>query len=120
LILEVDRSVSESYGEQEGTAYNGRFERTGTTHGFCPTSWATWNTPCFAAATSAAPNLGDACCCRSSSVIARGTFPSSSGVMLPFANPPLDRLLEKEGYRYAIRIKSNAVLEREIHLGNSG
>ena len=31
-----------------------------------------------------------------------------------FANPALYRLLEKEGYRYAIRIKSNAVLEREI------
>jgi DDE family transposase len=31
-----------------------------------------------------------------------------------FANPALYRLLEKEGYLYAIRIKSNAVLEREI------
>jgi len=31
-----------------------------------------------------------------------------------FANPALYRLLEKEGYHYAIRIKVNAVLEREI------
>jgi len=31
-----------------------------------------------------------------------------------FANPALYRLLEKEGYQYAIRIKSNAVLERAI------
>ena len=31
-----------------------------------------------------------------------------------FATPALYRLQEKEGYRYAIRIKSNAVLEREI------
>ena len=31
-----------------------------------------------------------------------------------FANPALYRLLEKAGYGYAIRIKSNAVLEREI------
>ena len=31
-----------------------------------------------------------------------------------FANPALYRLLEQEGYGYAIRIKSNAVLEREI------
>ena len=30
-----------------------------------------------------------------------------------FANPALYRLLEKEGYHYAIRIKANAVLERE-------
>jgi len=31
-----------------------------------------------------------------------------------FANPALYRLLEKEGYRYAVRITANAVLEREI------
>ena len=28
-----------------------------------------------------------------------------------FANPALYRLLEKEGYRYVIRLKANAVLE---------
>ena len=31
-----------------------------------------------------------------------------------FALPKLLRLLEKEGFRYAIRIKANAVLERKI------
>ena len=31
-----------------------------------------------------------------------------------FANPALYRVLEEEGYRYAIRLKANAVLEREI------
>jgi hypothetical protein len=31
-----------------------------------------------------------------------------------FAGPKLLRLLEKEGFRYAIRIKANAVLERRI------
>ncbi|HKI38598.1 MAG TPA: transposase, partial [Gemmataceae bacterium] len=31
-----------------------------------------------------------------------------------FAGPKLLRLLEKEGYRYAIRLKTNAVLERKI------
>ena len=31
-----------------------------------------------------------------------------------FANPALYRRLEKEGYRYVIRLKANAVLEREI------
>ena len=31
-----------------------------------------------------------------------------------FANPALYRLLEKAGYHYTIRIKTNAVLEREI------
>jgi hypothetical protein len=31
-----------------------------------------------------------------------------------FANPALYRLLEHEGYQYAIRIPANEVLEREI------
>lgn len=31
-----------------------------------------------------------------------------------YANPALYRLLEKEGYQYTIRTKSNTVLEREI------
>ena len=31
-----------------------------------------------------------------------------------FANPALYRVLEEEGYRYVIRRKANAVLEREI------
>ena len=31
-----------------------------------------------------------------------------------FANPALYRLLEEEDYRYVIRLKANAVLEREI------
>jgi len=31
-----------------------------------------------------------------------------------FANPALYRVLEKEGYRYAIHLRANAVLEREI------
>ncbi len=31
-----------------------------------------------------------------------------------FANPDVYRLLEEEGYRYAIRLKANSVLEREV------
>src|SRR5512142_2168063 len=31
-----------------------------------------------------------------------------------FASPKLTKLLEAEGYRYAIRLKANAVLERHI------
>src|SRR4249920_3100682 len=31
-----------------------------------------------------------------------------------FANPAIYRLLEEAGYRYAIRLKANAALEREI------
>ena len=42
------------------------------------------------------------------------SIPKSFRGAAAFANPALYRLLEKEGYHYTIRIKANAVLEREI------
>ncbi len=41
LILDMDSSVSETYGEQEGTAYNGHFAAPATTRCFASTSLAT-------------------------------------------------------------------------------
>ncbi len=114
LILDLDSSVSESYGKQEGTAYNGHFECT------CYHPLFLFN------------QLGDVERC----MLRRGNHASAKfwrRVLLPvieryrhldipkffrgdaaFANPALYRVLEKEGYRYAIRLKANAVLEREI------
>ena len=119
LILDLDSSVSETYGEQEGTAYNGNFE-------------CTCYHPLF---------LFNQCGDLERAMLRRGNHASAKfwrRVLLPvieryrhlnipkffrgdaaFANPALYRLLEKEGYLYAIRIKANAVLEREIeHLLN--
>src|SRR5262249_17768238 len=42
------------------------------------------------------------------------TIPKFSRGYEAFAGPKLLRLLEREGFRYAIRIKANAVLERKI------
>ena len=114
LILDLDSSVSESYGKQEGTAYNGHFECT------CYHPLFLFN------------QLGDVERC----MLRRGNHASAKfwrRVLLPvieryrhldipkffrgdaaFANPALYRVLEKECYRYAIRLKANAVLEREI------
>ena len=114
LILDLDSSVSESYGKQEGTAYNGHFECT------CYHPLFLFN------------QLGDVERC----MLRRGNHASAKfwrRVLLPvieryrhldipkffrgdaaFANPALYRVLEKEGYRYAIRLKANAVLERKI------
>ena len=114
LILDMDSSVSETYGEQEGTAYNGHFECT------CYHPLFLFN------------QFGD----LERAMLRRGNKASAKywrRVLLPvieryrhlnipkffrgdaaFANPALYRLLENEDYRYAIRIKSNAVLEREI------
>ena len=114
LILDMDSSVSETYGDQEGTAYNGHFECV------CYHPLFLFN------------QFGD----LEYAMLRRGNKASAKywrRVLLPvikryrhlnipkffrgdaaFANPALYRLLENEDYRYAIRIKSNAVLEREI------
>ena len=114
LILDLDSSVSETYGKQEGTAYNGHFECS------CYHPLFLFNQD------------GD----LERAMLRRGNHASAKfwrRVLLPvieryrhlsipkffrgdaaFANPALYRLLEKEGYHYTIRIKANAVLEREI------
>ena len=114
LTLDLDSSVSETYGRQQGTAYNGHFECT------CYHPLFLFN------------QFGD----LERAMLRRGNYASAKfwrRVLLPvieryrhlstpkyfrgdaaFANPALYRLLEKEGYRYAIRLKANAVLEREI------
>jgi Transposase DDE domain group 1 len=114
LILDMDSSVSETYGHQEGTAYNGYFACT------CYHPLFLFN------------QFGD----LERVLLRRGNHPSAKfwrRVLLPvieryrdrdipkyfrgdcaFALPKLLRLLELEGFRYAIRIKANAVLERKI------
>jgi hypothetical protein len=114
LILDMDSSVSETYGRQQGTAYNGYFEC------LCYHPLFLFN------------QFGD----LEWAMLRRGNNASAKfwrRVLLPvieryrhldipkffrgdaaFADPALYRLLEKEGYRYAIRLKANAVLEREI------
>jgi len=114
LILDLDSSVSETYGKQEGTAYNGHFEC------LCYHPLFLFN------------QFGD----LEYAMLRRGNQASAKfwrRVLLPviaryrhlsipkffrgdaaFAVPALYRVLEEEGYRYAIRLKANAVLEREI------
>jgi hypothetical protein len=114
LILDMDSSVSETYGDQQGTAYNGHFDCT------CYHPLFLFN------------QRGD----LEWAMLRRGNHHSAKfwrRVLLPvieryrkydipkffrgdaaFANPALMTLLETESYHYAIRIAANAVLEREI------
>jgi Transposase DDE domain group 1 len=114
LILDMDSSVSETYGHQEGSAYNGYFACT------CYHPLFLFN------------QFGD----LERVMLRRGNHASAKfwrRVLLPvieryrdrdipkyfrgdsaFARSKLFRLLEKEGFRYAIRLKANAVLERKI------
>jgi len=114
LILDMDSSVSETYGQQEGSAYNGHFECTCYHPIFC------FN------------HLGD----LERALLRNGNVASADdwrSVLEPvvaryrdldvqkyfrgdaaFAIPELYTFLEAEDYGYAIRLKSNAVLERRI------
>jgi hypothetical protein len=114
LILDLDSSVSETYGRQEGTAYNGHFECS------CYHPLFLFN------------QFGD----LERAMLRRGNHASAKfwrRVLLPvieryrnldipkffrgdaaFANPALYRVLEEEDYSYVIRLKANAILEREI------
>jgi hypothetical protein len=114
LILDMDGSVSETYGHQQGSAYNGYFECT------CYHPLFLFN------------RFGDV----ERVTLRRGNHPSAKfwrRVSLPviercrdrdlpkyfrgdsaFALPKSLRLLEQEGFRYAIRLKANPVLERKV------
>src|SRR5262249_7948694 len=114
LVLDMDSSVSETYGRQQGTAYDGHFGCT------CYHPLFVFN------------QFGD----LERVMLRRGHQPSAKfwrRVLLPviaryrdlkipkffrgdaaFATPELMKLLEAEGHWYAIRLKANAVLERQI------
>jgi hypothetical protein len=64
LILDMDSSVSETYGHQEGSAYNGYFGCTCYHPCSFSTSSATWSESCSGGATRPAPSSGGAYCCR--------------------------------------------------------
>jgi hypothetical protein len=114
IVLDMDSSVSETYGQQQGSADNGHFG-------------CTCYHPLFVFS-----QFGD----LERVVLRRGNHHSAKfwrRVLLPviaryrdlrvpkffrgdaaFATPKLFRVLEQEGYRYAIRLEANAVLERNI------
>jgi hypothetical protein len=114
LVLDMDSSVSETYGHQQGSAYNGHFGCT------CYHPLFVFN------------QFGD----LERVMLRRGNQHSAKfwrRVLLPvmaryreldipkyfrgdaaFAIPKLMTVLEAEGYWYAIRLKANAVLERQI------
>jgi hypothetical protein len=114
LILDMDSSVSPTWGQQEGTAHNGHFGCE------CYHPWFLFNQD------------GDL-----EGVLLRGGNVASAdnwrAVLEPvveryrgentpkffrgdaaFAIPELYELLEAEGYHYAIRLKANPVLERHV------
>ena len=114
IVLDMDSSVSETHGAQEGSAYNGHFACT------CYHPLFVFN------------QFGDLERCT----LRPGNVHSADGwkdVLVPviaryrdkikrryfrgdaaFANPEVYELLEAEGYKYTIRLPANSVLQESI------
>jgi hypothetical protein len=114
LILDMDSSVSETYGDQEGTAYNGHFACA------CYHPLFLFNQDGDVEYAKLRPgNVASADDWRSvlEPVIDRYrelNVPRFFRADAAFAIPGVYERLEAEGYRYAIRLKANAVLESHI------
>jgi hypothetical protein len=114
LILDLDSSVSETYGQQEGTAYNGHFDCTCYHPLFCFNQCGD-----VEGALLREGNVHSAKDWRSvlEPVVARyrsRKMPHYFRADAAFANPAVYEFLEAEGYEYAIRLPANDVLEQEI------
>src|SRR3954467_5361264 len=114
IVLDLDSSVSPTYGEQEGSAYNGHFSctcyhplfvfnqfgdlercalRPGNVHS--AEGWRDVLEPVVA---------------RYGAAMKRRYFRADAA----FASPEVYAFLEAEGYSYVIRLPANAVLQRKI------
>ena len=114
LILDMDSSVSETYGEQEGMTYNGHFECTCYHPLFLFNQFGDLEYAMLRRVNKASANFWRRVLVPVIERYRHLDIPKFFRGDEAFALPKLMRLLEDEGYRYAIRIKANAVLEREI------
>ena len=114
LILDLDSSVSETYGRQEGSAYNGYFTCNCYHPLFCLNHLGDLERVLLRNGNAASADHWRALL---EPVVARYRHLEISKCFrgdAAFAIPELYSFLEDEDYEYAIRLKSNAVLERQI------
>jgi len=115
IILDLDSSVSETHGQQEGSAYNGYFECTCYHPLFCfnqegDLEGALLRNGNVASADEWRSVLGPVVARYRHLGQGRKRFRGDAG----FARPEVYQFLEAEGYLYAIRLPANAVLYRQI------
>jgi len=114
IILDMDSSVSPTYGNQEGTAYNGYFQCTCYHPLFCFNQFgdmeqASLRNGNVHSADDWQSVLGPIISRYRSSDIHR-FFRGDAG----FADPEIYRFLESEDYSYVIRLKGNNILQGHI------
>jgi Transposase DDE domain group 1 len=114
LILDMDSSVSETYGEQEGTAFNGHFGCTCYHPLFCFNQ--------FGDVEQSLLRDGNVHSAKDWRAVLEPVVARYQGRKIPryfradaaFANPELYEYLEAEGFEYAIRLPANDALQRDI------
>ncbi len=114
IILDMDSSVSETYGRQEGSAYNGHFRCSCYHPLFCFNQFGDLERAILREG-----NVHSADDWRSvlEPVVARYRNEKLRRFFrgdAAFANPDIYTFLEQERYLYAIRLPANRVLQREI------
>jgi hypothetical protein len=114
IILDMDRSVSETYGEQEGSAYNGHFACTCYHPLFCFNQFGDLERALLREGNVSSADdwhsVLEPIIARYRDVDIRRFFRGDAA----FARPELYEYLELESYLYAIRLPANEVLYREI------
>ena len=114
LILDLDSSVSETYGDQEGSAYNGHFGCECYHPLFCFNQFGDVERALLRNGNVASADdwrsVLEPVIARYRGLDIRRFFRGDAA----FAIPDLYEALEAEGHLYAIRLKGNAVLHRRI------
>ena len=114
LILDLDSSVSETYGAQEGTAYNGHFNCTCYHPLFCFNQFGDLERALLREGNVHSADdwhsVLEPVVARYRDANIRRFFRGDAA----FANPDIYTFLEKEDYRYAIRLPANQNLQRAI------
>jgi len=114
IILDMDSSVSPTYGQQEGSAYNGYFECTCYHPLFCFNQYGDLERALL--------RHGNVHSADDWQRVLEPIITRYRGHGIPrffcgdaaFANPHIYRNLEAEGYFYAIRLKGNQILYDKI------
>ena len=114
LVLDMDSSESPTYGDQEGSIYNGYFGRTCYHPLFCFNQ--------FGDVEAAMLREGNAHSARDWRVVLAPIVERYRSHRIEklfradaaFVDPEVYRYLEQEGYRYAIRLPGNKVLYRAV------
>ena len=114
LILDMDSSVTETYGEQEGMAYNGHFRCTCYHPLFCFNQFGDLEQSMLRDGNVHTANdwraVLEPVVARYQDKKLRRYFRADAA----FANPELYEYLEAEGFEYAIRLPGNDSLLRDI------